>query len=80
MPQVLPYLLNNWSELLGLLISTFAKIGVGNKWKYTPLIMFLGSVVWCIFGLLENHYPISVYHGTMAIYSLYSQNKWNQES
>lgn len=74
------YLLTNWPELLGLLFSTLAKIGVGNKWKYTPLVMSVGSVIWFIFGITSEHYAIALYHLVMTVYSLYSQLSWSRES
>ncbi len=73
------YLLTNWTEILGLLFSTLAKVGVGNKWRYTPLIMSLGSIVWLIFGITSQHYAIALYHGIMTVYSLYSQISWSRD-
>lgn len=72
--------LETLTEILGLIFSTLAKLGVGNKWKYTPLIMSLGSVIWFIFGISSHHYMIALYHGIMTVYSLYSQLSWSRES
>ena len=81
MPSVtIDYLLTNWSELLGLLFSGLKTLGIGNKWKYTPLIGFVGSVIWFVFGIVEHHYLIAGYHAVTGIYSLYSQLRWSRES
>ena len=66
------------SEALGLLASFVGKIAVGRRWKYTPIIMFLGSIVWAYFGWTEHHYGIAWYHVIMGVYSLWSQKEWSK--
>ena len=66
------------SEALGLLASTIGKIAVGKRWKYTPIILAVGSVIWAYFGLVEEHYGITVYHVIMMVYSLWSQKEWSK--
>ena len=74
--QVVEYILHNKIESFAAVFSILTRVGLSYKWKYTPLIMLVSSVVWAIFGLVTGHMGLFVLQTILSVQSVFNQFKW----
>jgi hypothetical protein len=77
--QTVEYILNNRIESIAAVFSILTRVGLSYKWKYTPLIMLVSSLMWAIFGLITGHMGLFVLQTILSVQSLFNQFKWCRE-
>jgi hypothetical protein len=72
--------MNNLVEIIASAISILSKYTLAKKWKYTPLLMACGSLLWILFGVVYQHWGVVALNVVNFSLNIYGQIEWKDNT